>query len=56
MLRKKDLVEMASIYRAMADRALDPKLQFEFADRAARYETAAWAVQRVEDPPRSKND
>ena len=46
MLHEQDLVDMADVYRDMADSALDPGLRLEFAERAERYETVASAVRR----------
>ena len=46
--------DMADMYRDMADRALDPGLRLEFAERAERYETVAYAVrQQSVRPPRA---
>ena len=46
-LSEKELSKMAGVYRAMATQAQDPRLTIEFNNRAEKYETAAWAVQRV---------
>ena len=46
-MSEKELTKMAGVYRTMAARALDPRVTMEFNERAEKYETAAWAVQRV---------
>jgi hypothetical protein len=47
MLKEKELIRMAEVYREMQEKAKDPRLRLEFADRAERYETAIWALQRA---------
>ncbi len=47
MLKEEELIRMAGVYREMQEKARDPRLQLEFADRAERYETAIWALQRA---------
>lgn len=46
MLREAEILEWAAIYRDMARRTVAPELAAEFADRAARYELVALAVER----------
>jgi hypothetical protein len=46
-LSEKELSKMAGVYRSMATQARDPRLTVEFNERAEKFETAAWAVQRV---------
>ena len=50
MLREEELIRMAGVYREMQDKARDPRLRLEFGDRAERYETALWALQRAKTP------
>jgi hypothetical protein len=50
MVREEELIRMASVYREMQEKARDPRLRLEFADRAERYETAVWALQRAKAP------
>jgi hypothetical protein len=50
MLREEELTRMAEMYRQMQEKARDPRLRLEFADRAERYETAIWALQRAKAP------
>ena len=46
MLHEQDLLEMADMYRDMANRALDSRLRLEFAERAEQYETVASAMRQ----------
>jgi hypothetical protein len=50
MLKQEELIRMAEVYREMQDKARDPRLRLEFADRAERYETAILALQRAKTP------
>ena len=50
MLKEEELIRMAGVYREMQEKARDPRLRLEFADRAERYETAIWALQRAKTP------
>jgi hypothetical protein len=40
------MIEMADVYRAMADQAIDRKLQPEFGDRAGRFEIVLQALRQ----------
>lgn len=50
MLKEEELTRMAGVYREMQEKARDPRLRLEFADRAERYETAISALQRAKVP------
>lgn len=54
MLKEEELIRMAGVYREMQEKARDPRLQLEFADRAERYEMAIWALQRAKAPEPAK--
>ena len=46
-LRTKDLAKRAATYRRMAEKAIEPSMQVDFAECAERYEIVAAAMGRA---------
>ncbi len=46
MLSRKDVSEMAEVFREMAAQAIDPGLRAEFSEGAERYATVASLIER----------
>ena len=47
MLSKEELVEMAEVFRDMADKARDPRLRLEFTESAERCEIVASRLSEI---------